>query len=238
MVLRGYWGDHAFDVEFFNRNHTVAIDQPSCGLVNEIVAAVANALMDTRDNFAGFLSLAAPALLFGKFALRFCQSLLFGTKEARIFDVLTVGQRRKGFQPNVKSDFLSRRRQEFGFVLCRETNEPLGIDAANRTGFDVAVNRAMLANGYVPNLGQSEFALVEAKAALRVSERVVPVAFDAGIAWGLARFHAPKEGLERKVYPLGYVLQDLRIYVGQLRVRWLPCRDCPLLLNPSGGLCR
>ena len=39
------------------------------GLVNEIVAAVADPLMDTGDNFAGFLSFTAPVLLFCEFAL-------------------------------------------------------------------------------------------------------------------------------------------------------------------------
>jgi hypothetical protein len=42
---------HALDVQLFNGNHAEAIDQPSCGLVNKIMAPVPDTLMDTGQNF-------------------------------------------------------------------------------------------------------------------------------------------------------------------------------------------
>ena len=93
--------DHALDVEFLDGNHAVAVDQPSGGLMNEIMAAVTDTLVDTRNDFAGFLiililSLTAPTLLllilhFRQFALCFRQCLFFFAEEARVFNVLAIG---------------------------------------------------------------------------------------------------------------------------------------------------
>jgi hypothetical protein len=76
---------------------------------------------------------------------------------------------------------------------------------------------------------------VEAETRLRVGEGVVTITFSAGIAWCFSVFDTAKERLVRKIYPLGHVLQDLRVYVRQFSVSGLPCCDRPLLLNPIRG---
>ena len=54
---------HAFDIELFDGNHPEAVDNTPCGLVNEVMAAVSDTLVDAGDDFAGFLPLTASALL-------------------------------------------------------------------------------------------------------------------------------------------------------------------------------
>jgi hypothetical protein len=222
--------DHALDVEFLDCNHTVSIDQPSGGLVNEIMATVTNALMDTGNNLFGFLSLTAPALLSCEFALCFCQCLFFCTKEARIFDVLTVGQRHKGLQANVNANLFIRRRKQFGADFAGKAGVPLMANTANGTRLDVAVNGAVLTNGDIANLGQSQFALVEAKAALGVGERILAVPLDTGKAWGLTRLNPTEKGVKSKVNANGDVLQDLAVDIGQFRVFLFPLWERGLLL--------
>ena len=109
--------DHAFYVQLFNGNHAVTVNDFAGDLVNKVMPTVANPLMDARDDLLGFPPLAGAANLFGEFPLSLCQSILVLAKEAWIFDVLTVGKRRKGFQPNVNVYFINRRRQEFGATL-------------------------------------------------------------------------------------------------------------------------
>lgn len=103
-------------------------------------------------------------------------------------------------------------------------------DTANGTRFDVGVNEAVLTNGDIANLGQSQFALVEAKAALGVGERIVTVAFDAGEPWGLTRLNPTEKGVKSKVNANGDVLQDLAVDIGQFRVFLFPLWERGLLL--------
>jgi hypothetical protein len=84
MILRGYWGNHAFHIEFFDGNDAKPIDQPPCGLVNKIMATVPDTLVDTRDYFLGFSALSGAANLFSECPLRFRQRFLVFAKEARV----------------------------------------------------------------------------------------------------------------------------------------------------------
>jgi len=65
--------DHAFDVEFFNRNHAEAVDQPPCCLMHEIMATVTNAFMDTSQDFIGFPAFTAPLFSLGLLSACFRQ---------------------------------------------------------------------------------------------------------------------------------------------------------------------
>jgi hypothetical protein len=123
--------------------------------VNEIVAAVANPLVDTGDNFFGLAPFSGAANLLCQLSLCFCQCLFVTAEEARIVYILAIGQRTEGFKANVNADFFRGRRQELCLGFSRKANEPLRVDAANCASFDCAVNRAMQTNGNVANLRQA-----------------------------------------------------------------------------------
>lgn len=222
--------DHAFDIEFFYGNHAEAIDQPSGCLMHEIMATVTNPLMDTRDDLLGFPPLAGTTNLFCQLPLCFGKGLLITAEETRIGDVLPVGHGRKGFQPNINADFLGRRRQEFGADFAGQADVPLGIDTTNGTGFDCAVNWAVQSNSNVANLGQSQLALIEAKARLWVGERIVSVALDTGKAWGLSALDPTEKGVKSKVNTDGDILQDLAVDAAQFGVFLFPLGERGLLL--------
>ncbi len=224
--------DHAFDVQFLGGDDAEAVDETPCRLVNEVVATVPDALVDTGNNLFGLAAFSGAANLLGEFPLGLCQSLLITAEETRVGDVLAVGQRREGFQSNVNTDLFLRRRQQFGADHAGEADEPLVADTANGAGFDRAINRAVKPNGNAANLGQVEFALLKTEAALRVGDAVVlPVALDAREARRLPGFHAAKESVKGKVNANGDVLQNLAEHTRKFRVFLLPLRERGLLLD-------
>jgi len=54
VLVKGMVLDHPLDVQFFNGDKTVLIDQSPRQLVNKIVAAITNPFMDTRQNLVCF----------------------------------------------------------------------------------------------------------------------------------------------------------------------------------------
>jgi len=229
--------DHALDVEPLDGDDAVAVDQPSGGLVDEIVTPVPDALVNARDDSAGLAPLTASTLLFGKFPLSLRQNLLVTAEEARVVDVLAIGQRREGFQPNVNADLLIGRRQEFGDDLHGKAHEPLEVDSADGAGLDDALYRAVQTDGDIAYLGQPQSALVEPESALRVGDAVVlAFAFDSWVSRRLTRFDAAKEGVKGQINADGDVLQHLGVDPAEFGVFLLPSRERGLLLEPGRRL--
>ena len=221
---------HAFDVQFFNGDYAVAVDYFTGGLVNEVMPPIANPLMDTGNNLFGLPSFSGAANLLCQFALCFGKGFFFFAEETWIVNELAIGESREGFQANVNADLFFGRRQQFGADLAREAGIPLVADTANGAGLDCAVNRAVLTNRYITDFAQAQFALVKAKAALGIGERVVAVALDAGKAWSLAILNPAEKGVKSKVNANGDILQNLAVDTRQFRVFLFPFGERGLLL--------
>ena len=191
--------DHAYDIQFLNGDHAEAVDDLTSGLVNKVMAAIANPLMDTGNNFLRLPSFSGATNLFCQLPLGFGEGFLITAKEARVLDILAIGQRGECFQANVYSDSFLGWWQQFGADFAGEAGVPFMTNAANGTGFDCAVNRAVQTNGYVANLRQAQSALLEPEPALRIGERVVSVAFNARKAWCLSCLDPAEEGVEGEV---------------------------------------
>ena len=227
--------EQILDVQFFNGNHAEAVDQPSGGLMAEVVPPIADALMDTRNDFLGFLSLAAPAFLFGKFALCLRKSLFFFAEEARVLDKLAIGQSREGFQANINTDGFLRRRQVFGFDFLAKAGEPLVVDTPHRAGLEFTPRLAMEFSLHLSNFGKADGAIANLETVVlgEGDAVVLAFAFETGEAWGVALLYSVKERFERKVYTMNHVLQDLAIDGFEFSVVFLPLRQVGLLGVPS-----
>ena len=124
-----------------------------------------------------FFLFAAPALLFGKFALCFGKSLFFFAEEARVLDELAIGQSGESFQANVNTDGLIGRRQVFGFNLLAEAGEPLAIDAANRAGFEFAPRLAVEFGLHLPDFGKANGAVTDLETVVLRERDAIVLAF-------------------------------------------------------------
>ena len=183
---------HILDVEFLDGNHAESVDNAPGGLVGEIMAAVANALMDTRQNLVGFLSRRASFLGFGLLSASLRQCLLVTAEEARIFNELAAGQGHERIQSRVKSNGFFGKRQWLNFTLTGKAYEPFFAVPADSAGFNSTVNRTMdfrLDLNRSAEQRQPNRSIANLEPALRIGDAVVlTFALQAGIARGFACF--------------------------------------------------
>src|SRR5581483_4744983 len=102
---------HARYIQIFDGNPPETVDKPAGGLVDKIVTAVSDALVNTADNptrfsQGGFLLLFAAGFETFHLALRFRQSRFVLAEKARVGDKLAVTGGGKVFQPNINADLL------------------------------------------------------------------------------------------------------------------------------------
>ena len=222
--------DHAYDVQFLNGDHAEAVDDLTSGLVNKVMAAIANPLMDTGNNFLRLPSFSGAANLLCQLPLGLRQSIFVAAEEARVLDILAIGQRCEGFQSNVNADLFLGRQQQFGANFAGEAGIPLVPDTANGTGLYCAVNRTVQTNGNIANLGQAQSALLEPETTLWIGERIVPVALHARKAWCFSCLNTAKESVEGEINTDSDVLQDLAEHIREFRVFLFPLWESGLLL--------
>jgi hypothetical protein len=133
----------SLDVQIFDGDESIAVDQTTCELMLNIRPLVADmSLRDLKqpDGFTASSTIAAsspnPAL--GATRLRF--RLL---SMARIRDGGPVAQRREVRQPDVDADSLGRQGQRRWCHLNTETGEPFGGFALDRQRLDRSLDRAV-----------------------------------------------------------------------------------------------
>ena len=227
---------HAFDIQFFDGNHAETVDQFSRLLMHEVVTAVLDALMYAPNDFLRGFPLFGTVLVLDviKPALRFRQSILFVTEEARVFNKLAIRESGEGFKSNVNTNGLRAGRKAFGLIITRKADVPLIAFTTNGTSLDCARTNAVDFGFDLPDLGKRDSAFSNAIAALRISDAVVlPFAFQSWVARFFSCFDTTKEGLKSEFHADDDILQYLRMHRRQFRMRRLP-RGYSLLLLVQG----
>ena len=227
---------HAFDIQFFNGNHAETVDQFSRLLMHEVVTAVLDALMYAPNDFLRGFPLFGTVLVLDviKPALRFRQSILFVTEEARVFNKLAIRESGEGFKSNVNTNALRAGRKAFGLIITRKADVPLIAFTTNGTSLDCARTNAVDFGFDLPDLGKRDSAFSNAIAALWIGDAVVlPFAFQSRIAWCFTRLNTAKEGLKSEFHTDGDILQYLGMHRRQFGMRRLP-RGYSLLLLVQG----
>ncbi len=86
---------HVLDVQLLNGYQPKSVDQPSCCLMQKVMAAKDTARVDSTHYFPCLTPFLASALLLAEFTLCFGQCFLVLTKESGVRYHLSVGQSRK-----------------------------------------------------------------------------------------------------------------------------------------------
>ena len=157
---------HILDVEFFESNQPIAVDDLSSHLMNKIVPTVTNTLVDTRDHFSRLttqiLLLSRSGMFaFVEFVLRFPQSLLVLAKELRIVEELSLGKSGELFNPNVDAYLLLRGGERLGLDFTGETGKPFPRLSPYGAVFGYSRQRSMNNSFNVSNLGEGNGLFVE-----------------------------------------------------------------------------
>ena len=229
FLLRRRRFGHILDVEFFDGNQTIVVDDLSSALMNEIMSTVTNTLMDTTHYLFGFSPFVTVPLLQSQVTLCFCQRVLVLAEETRIVDKLSVGKSGELVESNVNTDLLIRCRKRYRFDFDGETDKPFVVLPPNRAGFNLAFDRAMQGSLNGSDLGEIDSLLANLEACLRIGEAVITVALKAGKAGIIALLYAREEGVEREINTNGYVLQDLGVDRFDFWVNLGPFREMFLL---------
>ena len=225
-----------------HRNQAVPIDEPARVLLHEVLAAVPDALMDAAHLLSAAAALLRPLLRFREPAIGFCQRVLFLAKEARVVNLLPVGEVGKGLESHIDANVLRRGWQRDRFHLVAADRD---VPLASRTSLDDgrpgdAFEGAMLHQFHVADFGEHQLAVPrERKAALVAGgsiprERQASIAGPraiAGVADALTRGAPPKKGLESQVHALDHVLQHLGVDFRQLRAHVFARRQLRALLG-------
>ena len=87
--------------------------------MHKVMTAVLDALMYAPNDFLRGFPLFGTVLVLDviKPALRFRQSILFVTEEARVFNKLAIRESGEGFKSNVNTNALRAGRKAFGLII-------------------------------------------------------------------------------------------------------------------------
>ena len=125
-------GEHAtsqaFDVELFDGDQPVAVDQYAGNFVMKIPALVADMCVDPLQGLKGFAPPMTATLPPGHPALRASELRLRGLKVAGVLDARAIGERGERLQPDIEADRVGALRQRQRVHLHAETHKlPSGL---------------------------------------------------------------------------------------------------------------
>src|SRR5215207_8192423 len=164
----------SFDVQIFDGNQSVVVDQPTANLVLKVRPLFANVRVCLLQQQHGFPATVRATLTACHFALRAAKFLLCLPIVARVLNLSPIAQGGEGQQANVHANALSVGRQRHGFALDTETGVPLARLPLNRQSLNLPFDGAMQFDFNLADFRQAEMRTQHGEAALRMGETVVP----------------------------------------------------------------
>ena len=225
---------HAFCIEFFDDNQTEAVDKPAGSLVNKIMAAKSDTLVNTTHNLHCLTAFLTAMLLFAEFALCFRQSLLVLAEELGIDNELPIRESGELVQPHVYTNSFIGRGKRLLLYLNGKADIPLLALPPNSAGFYTTFDGAVEDGFDVTYLGQVDGLLAYLEPCLGVCETVVSAAFEARKTGSVPTLDTGKERFERKVYPNSNILQNLTEHACDFGELFRPDRKVLLLFITRG----
>jgi len=194
---------HAVDLQVFDTDDPVRVDDLVAFLVGEILPPPSNPLMHTGYSLTVFAAFWCPFGKPGMLALDFGKGLFFFPKEAGVVDFFTGREGSERLESHINAHLFGAFWQAFRFALHREADVPLARGRAmDSTRFHLATGGAMVDHLDATNLGEAHPIIVrDTEPALRKRETVITS--PALKAWeprvGSPLFAAAEERLECQV---------------------------------------
>ena len=160
------------------------------------MTTIADALMDTRNDFPGFGAFLRSLFVFLRFALRFGKISFIFTEKAWILDISAVRNGSKLFDTHINSDGLIILWQRNDCRLNRKSGKPFLPLTFHSASFDVAFDFSMDDRFDNTNLRKSNGFGMESESSSRIAKGIVPIPFHAGEPGRFACFDSAKECLE------------------------------------------
>jgi len=195
----------AFDVQIFNRNQTVLIDDGARNFVVEVGALVSDMRVRALQLTHGLFSIVATTFAPGNFTLRSPQFGLGLAVVARVLNLCSIAQSSESLKTDIQANSFSRSRQQFSVAFNTESDIPLVGFALHGDGFDLSFNRTMQLESDLSRALKLELTCGKQPAAVAIAGKCKAViACDGAEArksgFALLLFDAAKESFEVLVY--------------------------------------
>jgi hypothetical protein len=207
-------GEHAprqaLDVQGFDGDQPVLVDELPSNLVMKIAAVVPNVRVQPLQGAHRFPPAVAAFLAPGDLALRPSELHLGRFEVAGIVDPGPIRQRGEGLQADIQAHRLGAFGQGKGLACNAEADIPVSRFALQGDGLDRPLERAMPFHFQLAHTLDIELPVVPDLATIAIAGKGIAVEAGAGLEARVARFFAPlptsKEGFERLVDPPQHIL--------------------------------
>lgn len=209
--------NHPVDVEVFNEDPPVLVNDPSGLLVGEVITLKSDALVNTSNNLATLGSLGSAFIFLGELALRFSKFLLFLFEKAGILNRGFIGEGSKGVKTDIYTDSVVLGRKNLRLDFASKRHVPLARRRAEYSGgLWASIKRAMLNYLDVAYLGNKELSIFNGTAGRDLRKREAVIAElppEARMARSFTGPASAKEGFESKVDSYADILKHLAVNV-------------------------
>ena len=220
--LRQHPAGQSFDVEVFNGDQPEAIHQHASRFVMKIPALIPNMQVGALQSVHGLASPVTAALPPSDLALCSPQPSLTIFEVAGILNAGAVGERCKGFQPNVNAYGFRALGQRQGIDFDAEADVPTPGFALQGDRFDRTLERAMPFDFEIADTLTVQLAIVADLAAVVVGGEGVGVETGVGfkprVPSFLTRLHAAEERFEGLIDPPKDILTGRKICQAQTAI--------------------
>lgn len=216
---------HPFGVKVFYRNDSKPVNNAPRLLVDEVMPAIGDTLMDTGNDLLSLSSFGCSLFQLRQVSLSPGQSLLVSPEEPRICYPIIGRKSSEALQPHIDSHRHIRRWQWLRLVLSREAGIPFVILTADSAGADFSKDRPMQLDFNITHFSQFE-ASVKLKPELGIGEALISVEpLEPGIARFFSGLHSPEKGTKGFVQSIGHILKNLGVDIVETEALCFELRD-------------
>lgn len=209
--LRQHSACESFDIQIFDRDQPVAVNEFPRFFVMEVAALVADVIVKPLKQKNGFAPAVRSFLAPRYTPLQSAELRLGRTEPTRVLNLCAIAQSRERSQSDINADHVRIERQWLVIALNRKQRKPSSGFAFDREGFDRPFEWSVKFYADVSDLREPQ--LVPGKRVTYLPKRQTVITThrsEARITRLVSLIHATEESLESQVYTLQRVFQDER----------------------------
>lgn len=222
-----------FNVQIFNRNKAVSVNQFSRFLVVKVATLIADMIVEPLQQQNRF-SPAVRAAFSSRYAsLQTPEIGLCGSEPTRVFDLGAVAQRDEVVNADINADHVWIERQRIRFTVNSEQGKPAAGLALDGQCFGHAFKRTVQPYSHVANLRQSQAFSDQPVSGSAVRDAVIPARrAKARIPGLLSSLYPSKECGEGQVNTFQRLLQNVRVNSRHVIADLLNLGELQILIKP------
>jgi hypothetical protein len=229
--------DHSLDVQIFNGDQAILINQPSRNPVVEVRALLLDVSMCALQKLDGFTSAMRTHPAPGNLALCASQLRLRFSIPARVINLRSIRECGKRCQADIYPDLFRASRQWLRFALTDKQGEPSASITLDGQGLNLSRQWPVQPDANIADLGKFErVSIKNSFESLAKGNAVIsPVRLKSRIACLLAPAQPTKESIKGKGNTPENILQNIRIHACNVMPDLFNLRKLQSLVKIANG---